>query len=519
MSKIPTTAAERDKPKAYSYLRFSTPEQSGGDSFRRQSDMAREYAKLNDLDLDTSLSFHDLGVSGYRGKNAETGRLSDFLEAVQSGHVEQGSFLLVEQLDRLSRLVPRKALRVLEDIADAGVTVVTLNDQRRYTSASLNNDPMDLLVSIMTFMRANEESATKARRLKAVWANKRTNALNRPITSRVPAWLTLDRERQQIQIIPERAEVIQRIYSMTLEGIGQHSIAQKLNAEEIKPWGRAQYWHRSYVSKILRNSAVVGTLSPMSIDYTNDGKMIKRAEPPVDGYFPQVIEQETFSRVQTLISSGGGAARGRQAHQPISNILARLAACPNCGSTMTRVHKGKKSHPSLVCTKAKAGAGCGYKSIPYQRIEERLLQVLPGALKDFDGVQGPEGLDNKITATTQQLWDLVDQADTLTDNLSHQSSARLRQRLAAIETEIDNTRTALRQLLGQLEETSGKVLARRRDGVLQALSGDNEQIDRQKINAALRLLFDKAIINWPKGTIDLVWKQGGMLSIQYDWID
>ncbi len=152
---------ETPRPKAYSYLRFSTPEQQKGDSFRRQSSMATSYAARNGLDLDTSLTFHDLGVSAFKGLNAETGRLADFLEAVQTGLVPQGSFLLVEALDRLSRLVPRKALRVLTDIVDAGVAVVTLNDEKVYTEEGLDRDPVDLLVAVMLFMRANEESGPR----------------------------------------------------------------------------------------------------------------------------------------------------------------------------------------------------------------------------------------------------------------------------------------------------------------------------------------------------------------------
>lgn len=136
------------KRKAYSYLRFSTPEQSKGDSSRRQTELAQNYAKTHDLELDQTLTFHDEGVSGFRGKNAEAGRLADFREAVRVGLVPQGSVLLVEQLDRLSRLVPRKAVRVLEDIVDLGVSVVTLNDGREYTPQSLDNDPMDLLTSV-----------------------------------------------------------------------------------------------------------------------------------------------------------------------------------------------------------------------------------------------------------------------------------------------------------------------------------------------------------------------------------
>src|SRR3974390_3192733 len=116
--------------KAYSYLRFSSPEQMRGDSFRRQSDLARHYALQKGLELDQTLTFNDLGVSAFRGKNAETGRLGDFLEAVKTGLVPQGSYLLVESLDRISRQSARKALNVLNSIVDEGITVVTLSDGR-----------------------------------------------------------------------------------------------------------------------------------------------------------------------------------------------------------------------------------------------------------------------------------------------------------------------------------------------------------------------------------------------------
>lgn len=45
--------------------------------------MATSYALRKGLDLDQSLTLHDLGVSAYKGINAETGRLADFLEAVK----------------------------------------------------------------------------------------------------------------------------------------------------------------------------------------------------------------------------------------------------------------------------------------------------------------------------------------------------------------------------------------------------------------------------------------------------
>src|ERR1700758_3230486 len=113
-------------PKAYSYLRFSTPEQAKGDSLRRQTALADDYAKRHGLTLDTELNMRDLGVSAFRGDNAQAA-LGAFLQAVRDGLVPSGSLLLVEALDRVSRQSARKAVRILEDIVEAGITVVTLN--------------------------------------------------------------------------------------------------------------------------------------------------------------------------------------------------------------------------------------------------------------------------------------------------------------------------------------------------------------------------------------------------------
>ena len=132
-------------PKAYSYVRFSTPEQAQGDSQRRQIEGARNYAKQHGLTLDEKLTFADRGVSGFKGKNVETGQLGAFLEAVNTGDVEADSYLIVESLDRISRLAARKALRVLEDIVEAGITVVTLTDRRAYTRENLDSDQITLL--------------------------------------------------------------------------------------------------------------------------------------------------------------------------------------------------------------------------------------------------------------------------------------------------------------------------------------------------------------------------------------
>src|SRR5262245_60527280 len=126
-----------ERAKAFSYIRFSTPEQSKGRSLERQIAAAKDYARNHDppLDLDESLTFQDLGVSAFRGRNIEEGALGAFLDAVKEGKVQKGSYLLVESLDRVSRQAARRAANTIGEIVDAGITVVDLSDNEREYSA------------------------------------------------------------------------------------------------------------------------------------------------------------------------------------------------------------------------------------------------------------------------------------------------------------------------------------------------------------------------------------------------
>ncbi len=182
-----------NRARAYSYLRFSTPEQMKGDSFRRQADLSRTYANQHGLDLDESLTFQDPGISAYRGKNVKEGALGDFIRAVETGRVLPGSYLLVESLDRLSRDKVQQAFRQFSAILDSGVNIVTLTDGKVYTADSLNENFADLLISLATMFRAHEESLMKSKRLKAAWKSKRDKARagGRKLTAMCPGWLRL----------------------------------------------------------------------------------------------------------------------------------------------------------------------------------------------------------------------------------------------------------------------------------------------------------------------------------------
>lgn len=176
-------------PKAYSYIRFSTPEQAKGDSLRRQVSQAIEWCQLpeqiaRNIILDDTITLRDLGVSAFKGDNRTTGALKTFLELVEADKIERGSYLIVESLDRLSREAVIDAAARLFDLIRAGITVVTLSDRQEYSPERLRNDWTPLIISLTVMARAHDESRMKSERVGKAWKQKQARARNdgKPLT-------------------------------------------------------------------------------------------------------------------------------------------------------------------------------------------------------------------------------------------------------------------------------------------------------------------------------------------------
>lgn len=506
---------QQKKTKAYSYLRFSTPEQMKGDSFRRQSRLAHEYANRRGLDLDEH-SFEDLGISAFQGRNQEAGALGLFLEAVQKGAIESGSYLLVESLDRLSRQSPRKASRVLEDICDMGITVVTLFDGKEYDSRSLDDDPLVFLMVVMIFQRANEESATKARRLRSVWQSKRKKIAEGEavrLTSRAPQWLRPADDGFSFEIIPERGEVVRRIFEMALEGVGKQSIAEKLNIEGVPVFGRGQHWHPSYIDKILNNPATYGTLTPYSS--RPERKADREACEPIEGYYPAIIDRETFERFQSLKASKA-PRRGRHSKQELQNVLGGLATCPLCEGTMARVTKNAaKGWVYLACQRARQGAGCRYNAVRYDLIEPAIHNQLGHLIADCP--TGDESLDDEIKQTRNDLEGvenaLSNVLESIENGLDPKKYPSIGERLSDLQNQRDEITAILSDLLQRNKTFSGDMATRRATNLGKVIRDHPE--DKTLINSHMRECFSKVVVDFLSGDLVFHWKHGGETRLLY----
>lgn len=506
------------KPRAFSYLRFSTPEQAAGDSFRRQTALAEEYCARNGLDLDRALTFQDLGVSAFRGKNAEVGKLAEFLDAVKVGLVPQGSFFLVESLDRVSRKAARKALRTLEDIVETGVSVVTLIDGKVYSEASLDEDPTALLMSILIFMRSHEESQTKSRRLLAAWDNKKKLAASekKPLTARTPAWIALNKETGHYELIPAKAKVVKWIFKKTIAGMGRGSIAKQLNQDNVPVLGNGgkrvgRMWYESYIAKILANPSTCGVCIPHAMFHTKAGKKIRKPLEPIYDYFPKVVTAEEFKEVAMLMESKN-PQRGRHATKGPASIISGLMRCPKCESVMTRVVKGKKGGvPRLVCVKAKAGDGCEYHAVRLPPIEAAIFERLHKVLNDPPTAND---VDNKEVDTLSTSIDVMEEGiSTLLDDFAKTGSAAVREKIREYEEKMNEAKARFAGLREWQEVSGGPLLYRSTTEAQTQLLSDKP--DTLAINLSLRKLFSGIVVNYDGGTLIFRWKNGQESEVFY----
>jgi hypothetical protein len=365
-------------------------------------------------------------------------------------------------------------------------------------------------MSIVMMIRGNEESATKSRRLADAYERKRRDAaagvVTKPFTRMLPAWLEWSNDA--CSAIPERAEVIQSIFKKADEGWGQHRIAQWLNEQDAPTWGgrgkqrKAECWHRSYVRKLLTNSAVIGTFTPhlRLTDATN--KRRRKPLDPIEGYFPAVVDRELFERVASRLKAT--APRGKNATTEPASIFAGILKCVRCGGVVTRVSKGKYIY--LVCSKANRKGtkdGCKYQAVRYQDVEEALVVNAHVIIDEAPRGSEAEELESEIAYLDAAVDVIVDEARDLADELIHEKSGVLRARLRDKEAELEEARKRLR-VLRERRDTLARPYVRRR---LMALGKAvrRKPLNVPDVNKALREAVSKIVIDPERALLTIHW--------------
>ena len=499
------------KRKAYSYIRMSTEIQLKGDSLRRQLEASKAYARENDLDLIDNICgvpLKDLGISAFKGKNAQTGALSTFINALEKGVVEPDSVLLIESLDRISRDKISSALTQFLGIVNSGIEIITLSDGQRYNKKRIDAEPTALLVSLMVMVRANEESELKSQRVREAWANKRKHSEKKILTKLCPGWLEYSEASGKFEVMPGRDEIVKLIFDMCINTGGLYAIAGHLNQRGAPTFGGGKIWYRSYIRKILSNRAVLGETQPHELV---NGKRQKSGEPVLD-YFPRLIDENTFLLAQAAVSRRTKVSRGRKG-PTFGNLFMGMAYCGNCKSPMAlRNHGGEQKYSKcLLCVNSRYKAGCDNGEWNVQDLEKllfphfreinfsSLLEETPSSNNTSIATQ-LEIAEHLLAANEKKMDEMVSSIDSL--DVVFKVRERFSVKINALQEAINRSQAEIQEL----KKKAGDEQFIKNEGTQERLKDLLVKIDQQKedylfrssVNQLLMRLVDRIELRQPK---------------------
>lgn len=425
---------------AFSYVRFSHPDQAKGDSLRRQTERAAEYCSRRGWTLDKSLTLRDLGVSAFHGRNAAVDNFRTFLDGITTGHVPAGSTLIVESFDRISRQGIDEGYDLIKSILKSGIRIVTLSPEREFDREATRGLTKGALEIQLILERAAEESEMKSKRVGDAWAEKRREAAERIVTRRLPGWVRY--ADGKLVLDPAKAATVRRVFGMAREGMGVHAIAQTLNGERVPVLGRTVFkrrpvvWSETSVYCLLTSRATIGEFQP----HRGHGSRKHRqpAGPPIPNYYPAVIDADEWHATRAALKSRTRHGAGRRGKH--INLFAGLLRDARDGGTLTYKHLGGRPS-TLIPVGAKHGRGTVWTSYPAGPFEEallgRLAEVKPADVFGADDTaRKVDAIDGRLTEVDALIakWRAKMDDESITDLVAEKlSELNIRRKALAAE--------------------------------------------------------------------------------------
>jgi DNA invertase Pin-like site-specific DNA recombinase len=477
--------------KAFSYARFSTAEQQDGRAIARQEAAVKSYCDRHGLTLDER-TFTDLGVSAYHGANATHGELSVFLDMLRDGRIPAGATLVAENLDRLTRNADLEAATsLITSIVKAGVDVATTSPETLYTLKNIYRTATWLPLQIHLSLAA-EESTKKSMRISDARAAERDRARvpgTEKVTKLGPAWLKITADRKGWVVLEDKAALVRRMFELALDGLGTRKIAGIL-AEECPEGLTGRGWQPPYINTLLRSRTVLGEFQPHVGRGAKKGRGSTRkpSGDPIPGYYPAIVSEADFLRVQDALAGRRYlTCGGRTTGTP--NLFNGFLFDALDGQTLT-VNSAHGRRVLVSSGALRKAPGSSFRSFPADVFETEVLSRL-AELKPEDVLGKPSAKEDKVAVLSGLLTAINRKMDTVRARAAAEEDVSVFLDLLA---DLDRQRAGL---IAELEKAKAEVASHQGDNLGDFVSlatllreaGDDERDGlRQKLRAALRRL-------------------------------
>lgn len=333
------------------YERLSRDDELQGESnsISHQKQMLEEFARRNNLP--NPRHFTDDGVSGTRFDRP--GFLA-MMEEVEAGRVEA---IVIKDMSRLGRDY-LKVGQVMEILRQRGVRLIAINDG---VDSLKGDDDFTPFRNIMNEFYARDTS----RKIRSVFKSKGMSGKH--LTGTVIYGYLWDEKREHWLVDEETAEVVRRIFSLTMEGYGPYRISKLLSEAKVeipavhlarfdegvnrtKPVKDPYGWGSSTIVSILKKREYLGhTVNFKTRKHFKDKKShyVDESEWTIfENTHEAIIDQETFDNVQRVRGNARRYPDGFGEAYPLTGLM----YCADCGGKMYvhRTYNGKRV-PQYTC--------------------------------------------------------------------------------------------------------------------------------------------------------------------------
>ncbi len=234
------------------------------------------------------------------------------------------------------------------------------------------------------------------------------------------------KKRPTLELDPDAAQVVKRIFDLAEAGTGMLKITQTLNEEGIaSPTGKL--WSKNGVHFILRNEVYTGTLV-----WGTKGK--DKAEPVrIEKAFPAVVSKAQFRRVNKLMHSRA-PKRTHPRRVGSTYLLSGLVKCHRCKRALSGQDAKSGQFAYYVCQSLiKQGSGaCDSPRLNARRFEELVVEKIRSNI-----------------LTEGSITQLVKVVDEEMDGIA----ADQRKRLETIDTELEEVKRKLARVWHFIENS------------------------------------------------------------------
>lgn len=360
-------------------------------SIAHQRKLISDYREEKGLYLDRQvLEFVD---DGYSGTNFDRPAVRQLLSLVREGRI---CCIIVKDISRFGRNFLEVGDYLEQIFPFMGVRFIAINDG--YDSNDYDGTTGGIELAFRNLLYDMYSKDLSVKMCSALEIRRKRGDFIGP---RPPFGYQFGSCKKKLEIDPEAAGTVKKIFRLAGQGYSTGQIAVRLNEERIPTPGQYKngrsgkeeyhmlrgkgYWDRKMVLKILQNKVYLGIVENAKNKVTEiGGKHFKRVPDEericVSGMHDPVITEEEFHKASNAIKERG-AQKGKKHCFDNRSVLSGKLKCKNCGKSLVRI--ACTTVPCYTCERSgyEKESGCFAGRLKEPDVEAEILECICQKMK------------------------------------------------------------------------------------------------------------------------------------------